>query len=108
MGHFRKLFDERFIGSWTFDEVNEAKAEIESIKVEELRTQDGTTANKPVLYFKGKEKGMVLNKTNAKTIAELYGNNTDDWLGQKIVLFKDECEAFGKRVECVRVRNQKG
>ena len=108
MGHWRKMFDERFIGSWSFEDQPDAKVTIKAIKVEELRTQDGTAAKKPVLYFEKTDKGLVLNKTNAKTIAEMYGNNTDEWIGKRIVLFRSECMAFGKEVECVRVRNQKG
>ncbi len=33
--------------------------------------------SRPVLYFRGKEKGLVLNKTNANNIASRYGDDTD-------------------------------
>jgi hypothetical protein len=40
---------------------------------------------KPVVYFRGKEKGIVLNKTNAKKIADLTGSkDTEDWSGCKV------------------------
>jgi hypothetical protein len=36
---------------------------------------------KAVLFFRGKEKGLVLNKTNASMIVELTGTTeTDDWM----------------------------
>jgi hypothetical protein len=41
---------------------------------------------KPVLYFEGKEKGLVLNKTNAEILKDAYGPETDDWAGQKAIL----------------------
>lgn len=41
---------------------------------------------KPVLYFRGKDKGMVLNKTNAHILREAFGRETEEWAGQKIVL----------------------
>ena len=41
---------------------------------------------KPVLYFDGSKKGLVLNKTNAASIVSLYGPNTDTWLGKRIAL----------------------
>lgn len=41
---------------------------------------------KPVLYFKNKEKGMVLNKTNADILREAFGPETDEWLEKKIIL----------------------
>ncbi len=59
---------------------------------------------KPVLYFKDKEKGMVLNKTNANNIAVLYGDETSDWEGQDIVLFPAMVDFQGKTVEAIRVR----
>ncbi len=36
---------------------------------------------KLILYFQGKERGVVLNKTNANNIASLYGGETEDWYG---------------------------
>lgn len=59
---------------------------------------------KPVLYFKGKDRGLVLNKTNAATIVEITGSDdTDDWHGHPIVLFPSKTEFQGKRVPCIRV-----
>ena len=60
---------------------------------------------KPVIYFQGKEKGLVLNKTNAKKIAELTGSkDTDDWAGCQIRIYATETEFGGETVECVRIK----
>lgn len=59
---------------------------------------------KPVLYFQGKEKGMVLNKTNGMTIAQAYGHDTDDWAGGSIEVFPAYVDFQGKQVEGLRVR----
>jgi hypothetical protein len=59
---------------------------------------------KLILYFQGKEKGMVLNKTNANNIAALYGQDTDDWQGQDVVLFEAMVDFQGKTVPAIRVR----
>jgi hypothetical protein len=34
--------------------------------------------DRPVLYFQGKEKGLILNKTNANSISAVYGDDTED------------------------------
>lgn len=61
---------------------------------------------KPVVYFEGKEKGVVLNKTNANKIASLVGSrNTDDWKGKAIRLYATETEFGGETVECIRVKS---
>lgn len=59
---------------------------------------------KPVLYFKGKEKGLVMNKTNANNIAAEYGDDMDDWQGHEIILFSAWVDFQGKSVEAIRVR----
>lgn len=59
---------------------------------------------KPVLYFKGKQKGLVLNKTNAQAIAYAYGDEMDDWQGAQVELFTVMTDFQGKTVEAVRVR----
>ena len=59
---------------------------------------------KPVLYFQGKEKGLVLNKTNKNSIVAIVGTaETDNWRGQRIVLHPAMTEMDGKPVECIRV-----
>ena len=36
------------------------------------------------LFFKGREKGIVCNKTNTKRIIEAFGAETEGWKGKKI------------------------
>src|SRR5688572_15517001 len=60
---------------------------------------------KPVLYFSGQTKGLVINKTNARKIAELTGEaNTDDWAGHRVALFPMDVEFEGKTVPAIRVK----
>lgn len=56
---------------------------IDRVVVEVLGDHD----RKPVIYFQGGGKGMVLNKINAQTIAMLHGEETDNWSGLQIELF---------------------
>jgi hypothetical protein len=72
---------------------------ISNVVMEEM--PDGE--NKPVVYFQNKEKGVVLNKTNASMIAHSHSPDTDGWIGKTILL---RCEAvpFGGRiVDSIRV-----
>lgn len=41
---------------------------------------------RPVLYMQGKEKGVVLNKTNLEMLGSMYGDETDGWTGRKAKL----------------------
>jgi len=60
---------------------------------------------KPVIYFQGKDKGLVCNKTNANKITSIAGTDEmDDWPGTKVVLFATMVEFGGEEVEGIRVR----
>jgi hypothetical protein len=59
---------------------------------------------KLVVYFEGKQKGLVLNKTNANAIADIARDrNTDNWTGCRIKLVTARVDYQGKRVDAVRV-----
>ena len=64
----------------------------------------GDDDQKPVLYFQGTEKGMVLNKTNANTIKIIYGVETSAWIGQQIVLYLMKVEFKGDLVDAIRCK----
>ena len=77
-----------------------------TVTIDHLKMEDvgGDGDRKPVLYFQGREKGMVLNKTNANKIVDLTG--TDDygkWNGTNIVLFATTTDYKGKTVDCIRI-----
>lgn len=55
------------------------------------------------LFFVGKEKGLVLNKTNAQLIAEQHGGEIDGWKGAQINIYPTTTDFGGERVECIRV-----
>jgi len=59
---------------------------------------------KLVLYFKGKERGLVLNKTNAGTISDAYGDDTEDWFDQPLILFSVMTDFQGKVGPAIRCR----
>ena len=64
-----------------------------------------TREMKGVVYFVGKSKGLVLNKTNATKIMELVGSaETDDWPGGRVCLYTTEVEFQGEGVETIRCK----
>lgn len=60
--------------------------------------------NKLVLYFSGREKGLVLNKTNANNIAGIYGPETDDWAGKEVTLVEAMVDFQGRSTPAIRIR----
>lgn len=78
---------------------------IANAKIEEVG-QGRDAGTKIVLGLVGKQKAFVCNKTNATTIAKLYGPDTDGWIGKSITLCPREVEFQGQMVMAIRVSLQ--
>jgi hypothetical protein len=82
-----------------------ARVTIDRVEMEDV---DGKGAMKPVMYFRGAKKGLVLNVTNSKKIQQLVGSaDTDNWAGVAVTLYQSETEYAGDTVACIRVRAAK-
>lgn len=79
---------------------------IARVTMEEMITHDNKKVNKPVVWFEKATKGLVLNLTNAKIIATLYGDETDDWTGERISIYPTRVKAFGVMQDAIRVREE--
>lgn len=77
-----------------------------TVTISHIQIEDVGDDHKPVVYFVGKSKGFVLNKTNASSIASIYGYETDNWSGSDITIFATQCDYQGRQVSCIRVRLQ--
>lgn len=75
-----------------------------SVKMERAEYELIGDDRKLILYFQGKEKGLVLNKTNANNISMIYGDDTDDWTGGEIILFESMVDYQGRTVPAIRVK----
>ena len=78
------------------------KVVIESVDQELLRGDHGEE-EKIVVTFKGRDKRLILNKTNATIIASIHGDDTDDWSGKEIKLYSANVQFQGQIVPAVRV-----
>jgi hypothetical protein len=52
-------------------------------------------------------KPLGLNKTNAQTIADVFGPETDDWIGEQIVIYPTEVDFQGKKTPAIRIHKMK-
>jgi hypothetical protein len=69
----------------------------------EIERKDRKKEKKPVIYLKGAWKPWLLNKTNGRRIAKLYGNEITGWIGRPLMLKMEIVDAFGDQVEAIRV-----
>ena len=80
---------------------------IAKINLEELRLNRGGTKVKPVLTFSDHKKKVVLNKTNAESIAITLGSSrAEDWLGKRVTFYPTKTTVGRETVDCIRVREK--
>lgn len=103
MPDYRTLYDSDFLYAFHL-QGREVTLRITKVSGGEVTGEKGKKSKKPVVYFAGKEKGLALNKTNGKTIAQLYGNDTAQWVGKLVTLFPTTTEFGRETVDCIRVR----
>lgn len=102
---YRSLYDKDFIGAWDLKE-KDVTVTITKVIGGSLVGQGGRKTKKPVVYMRGTEKGFAINSTNGKTIAGMYGNHVEHWVGKRITLYKSSTRNPNGDgdVECIRVR----
>lgn len=59
---------------------------------------------KPALRFVGEQQQLVLNKTNAYSLAEWFGDDTNAWNGRAVELYSTTTSFGGRMVPAIRVR----
>lgn len=111
------LFPSKYLRSQDLPENDDVVLTIREL-TQETVGQGENQAEKAILYFNTdeleqslgeahKDQGIVLNKTNATTIAKLYGDNYAEWPGCRVALGVEEVNFQGKMTPAIRVRNRK-
>lgn len=108
--HFEALFDKKYL-RWFHLNGKPCKVTIERVEKDvEMTLPGGKVEKKPVVYFVGKEKPLVLNPTNAKLIADICGPKPSEWTGKTITLYQSSTQMYDKELkkmverECIRIR----
>ena len=102
MSDYRSMFDRKYVGAWDL-EGKDVTVRIVKVVAEVLKNKAGEN-KKPVVYFEGTDKGFALNKTNAKVIAAMYGNKTEEWTGKLITLYATQVSFGPETIDAIRVR----
>lgn len=76
------------------------KVVIDRVQLETISDEE-----KPVMYFRGKDKGMVMNQTNAGRLTVGFGtDDTEEWSGKEIILQSEPVQFQGRTVQGLRVQ----
>ena len=100
-GDIRLLYPSQYLGAPDL-RGKAVTVTIASIKIEEVTGEDGKS-RKGIMRFSDAGKPWIINKTNLRRIASLYGPNAATWAGKQVTLYPTACRgADGTVVECVR------
>ena len=83
----------------------EKKFKIKTATAEDVGT-GAEKEKKLVVWFTNDPRGLVLNKTNNRTLRSAYGDDVAGWTGKVIVMFTTMTDNRGKMVAGLRVRIQ--
>lgn len=100
------MFPSQYISAVEF-KGSDVTLTIASVKFEQLRRQGGGKELKPILRFERTQKALVLNKTNASSIADMYGTAAEDWIGKTVTFYPTRTRCGANVVDCIRVREGK-
>ena len=82
------------------DFVSEKALRIKAVTVENMPRGE----QKLVLWFTNHQKGLILNKTNNRTLRGSFGDDTEKWAGKVFVVYPTQTDFGGKTVGALRVR----
>lgn len=80
---------------------------ISGVERQELVMKGNKKDTKPVLTFRETPKKLICNKTNAGSIAEMYGRDAENWVGKRVTFYPTKTTCGRETVDCVRVREKK-
>ena len=102
--HWKILQNPEYIGAYWLPEGEDVTVTIDYVVREMITGTGGKKEECTVAHLKKGVKPFILNATNSKTIAKLYGNFIEDWAGKPITLFASTARLSGDTVECLRIR----
>ena len=106
--HWKKLTNQKYLGSHDLQPGQEVKITIEKIVKEIVKDQNGKDGECIVAYIKGTAKPMILNKTNCKIITKIYDTPyIEEWVGKSIIIYSAKVKVAGDVVDALRVKQVK-
>jgi hypothetical protein len=101
--HWKRLINPLYLGAYSLTPGQDLTVRIQMVVREIVKGTDGKEEECTVARLVD-EKPLILNRTNSKSIAKLYGPYIEDWAGKDITLFATKTKVAKDVVECLRVR----
>jgi hypothetical protein len=103
---FDDMYGSKYLGVADLKD-SEPRVTIKHVEVEEMKDKNGVTKFKYVISFEELNKGLVVNRTNAKKLADAWGKKPDGWIAQRVTLYPEDTSfGPGVRVRPIKTKAQ--
>ena len=102
--HWKKLINPDYLGAYSLDPGKDMVLTIRQVRKEMVTGADGKKEECIVCRWVEDQKPMILNVTNMKTIAKMYGPYIEHWAGKRVQIYASTTKFGGDMVECLRIR----
>ena len=102
--HWKRLINPDYLGAYSLEAGNDMILTIKSVKREMITGTGGKKEECPVCHWQENQKPMILNVTNMKSIAKMYGPYIENWAGKRVQIYASTTKFGGDTVECLRIR----
>jgi hypothetical protein len=85
---------------WKAEDLNGQAYDMVIARVEIIDFEDGAKA---CVYFRGDERGLVLNITNKNALVEMFGTDTDGWVNQTVTMYSVPTTYQGRPTTGIRL-----
>ena len=94
----------KFIEGGTYLKAGDLQGREAAVTIRAVDIAEFDDAEKVVLHFEGKTRALACNTTNTRTIAEVFGPQSEDWIGRIISIYPARVNFRGQLVDAIRVR----
>ena len=103
--HWKTYCNPDYLGAYAFQPGEEKILTIKNVVREFVQMGGGKGEECTVAHFAEREKPMVINRTNCKTITKLYATPyIEQWVGKRIRVYVTKTKLKGEEVDCLRIR----
>ena len=105
--HAKEFCGKPFLSSTDIEEGRDLRLTIEEAKREEVfepKTRKAKLVG--IIKFSDYPLRMIFNVVNTVAVISMYGNDTDQWKGKQIDVYRTTTRVAGKVVPCLRVRDR--
>src|ERR1700730_15739241 len=103
---FDDMYGSKYLGVPDLKDA-ESRCTIKNVEVEELKDKAGVSKHKYVVWFEEQTKGLVVNRTTEKNLADAWGKKSASGIGQRGTLYAEDTNfCRGVRVRSIKTQKQ--